>query len=57
MEQRFEAFRRHTSQAPLMEKTKDLFEQQGQFEHYTLVAAREPQPAEQSTDLFAGLRA
>ncbi len=56
MGQRLEAFRQHTSQAPLMEKTKDLFEQQGQFEHYTLVAAREPQPAEQSTSLFAGLK-
>jgi LmbE family N-acetylglucosaminyl deacetylase len=55
MQQRFEAFRQHHSQAPLMEKTKDLFEQQGQSEHYTLVATREPQAASQATDLFAGL--
>ncbi len=55
MEQRFEAFRQHASQAPLMEKTKDLFQEHGQFEHYTLVAAREPQPVALATDLFAGL--
>jgi hypothetical protein len=56
MGQRLEAFRQHTSQAPLMEKTKDLFEELGQFEYYTQIAAREPQPAEQSTSLFAGLK-
>ncbi len=55
MEQRFEAFRQHQSQAPLLHKTKDLFEEQGQFEYYTLIAAREPQPAEQAINLFAGL--
>jgi LmbE family N-acetylglucosaminyl deacetylase len=55
MAQRLEAFRQHTSQKPLMEKTKDLFEELGHFEYYTQVAARDPQPAERSTDLFAGL--
>jgi LmbE family N-acetylglucosaminyl deacetylase len=56
MQQRFEAFRQHQSQAPLMEKTKDLFEEFGQFEYYTLIAAREPQVAEEGTDLFAKSR-
>ena len=55
MDQRHEAFRQHQSQAPLMEKTKDLFEELGQYEYYTLTAARDPQPAEQATSLFAGL--
>lgn len=55
MQQRLEAFRQHQSQAPLMERTKDLFEELGQDEYYTLIAAREPQPAEQQSDLFTGL--
>jgi LmbE family N-acetylglucosaminyl deacetylase len=56
MEKKQEAFRQHTSQAPLMERTRELFEKYGQQELYTLVAAREPQPAEHTTDMFAGLR-
>ena len=55
MQRRHEAFRQHTSQAPLMEKTKSLFEQFGQYEYYALIAARDPQPAQQSTDMFEGL--
>ena len=55
MERKQEAFRQHTSQAPLMERTKDLFEQFGQCEYYTLVAAKDPQPASQTTDMFTGL--
>ena len=50
-----EAFRQHTSQAPLMERTKAMFEQHGHSEHYTLAAARTPQPATHTTSLFAGL--
>ena len=50
-----EAFAKHTSQRPLMEDTRDLFARHGQHEFYTLAAAREPQPATQQTDLFAGL--
>jgi LmbE family N-acetylglucosaminyl deacetylase len=50
-----EAFRRHVSQAPLMEKTKGMFEQYGAEEFYTLVATAEPQAARQGTDLFEGL--
>ena len=55
MERKQEAFRKHTSQAPLMERTKHLFEEHGQSEFYTLVAAREPQPARPAIDMFAGL--
>jgi len=50
-----EAFRQHTTQAPLMEKTKDLFAQFGHTEHYALVAAREPQACRKMTSLFSGL--
>lgn len=50
-----EAFRQHTSQAPLMERTKEFFEKYGHEEFYTLAATTEPQPAQFSTDLFEGL--
>jgi LmbE family N-acetylglucosaminyl deacetylase len=50
-----EAFRQHVSQAPLMERTKDFFARHGAEEFYALVAAAEPQPAHQGTDLFEGL--
>jgi LmbE family N-acetylglucosaminyl deacetylase len=56
MERRHEAFRQHKSQAPLMEQTKATFERLGQNEHYMLAAAREPQPARQTTSLFEGLQ-
>jgi LmbE family N-acetylglucosaminyl deacetylase len=50
-----EAFRQHASQAPLMERTRELFAQYGAEEFYTLLAASTPQPAQMLTDLFAGL--
>ena len=55
MGRRHEAFRRHASQAPLMEKTRAMFEQFGQYEHYALIAQREPGPAAAMSDLFSGL--
>jgi LmbE family N-acetylglucosaminyl deacetylase len=54
-ERKTEAFRRHRSQAPLMEKTKEIFEKYGAEEFYTLMAIAEPQAARQGTDLFDGL--
>ncbi len=54
-ERKQEAFRAHKSQAPLMERTKPIFEKHGGTERYALAAAPEPQPATQSTDLFAGV--
>ncbi len=54
-ERKAEAFRAHTSQAPLQRSTKDFFEQHGGQEFYTLLAAETPQPANHATDLFAGL--
>ncbi len=54
-ERKMEAFRRHVSQAPLMEKTKEIFERYGPEEFYTLVATAEPQAARLVTDLFEGL--
>jgi LmbE family N-acetylglucosaminyl deacetylase len=50
-----EAFRAHTSQAPLMERTKQMFAEHGQREFYTLAAAREPGAAEVVDSLFVGL--
>ncbi len=50
-----EAFRRHASQAPLMEKTRTMFVEHGAFEFYTLAAAREPQAATVVDGLFDGL--
>jgi LmbE family N-acetylglucosaminyl deacetylase len=50
-----EAFRQHTSQAPLVEQTKELFENYGVKEFYTLVATKQPQAAQLMTDLFEGL--
>jgi LmbE family N-acetylglucosaminyl deacetylase len=54
-ERKTEAFRKHVSQAPLMEKTRDIFERYGAEEFYSLVAAAEPQAARLTTDLFDGL--
>ena len=54
-ERKAEAFRQHTSQAPLVEQTKELFKKYGTEEFYTLAATKEPQPAQLGTDLFQGL--
>lgn len=54
-ERKIEAFRQHTSQAPLMDRTKELFERYGGEEFYALVASAEPQPVRLSVDLFEGL--
>jgi LmbE family N-acetylglucosaminyl deacetylase len=50
-----EAFRQHVSQAPLMERTREFFEEHGAIEFYALAAAIEPQPATKMIDLFEGL--
>ena len=50
-----EAFTRHSSQRPLLESSKAMFDQFGHTEHYLLAAVKEPQAAEVGTDLFAGL--
>jgi LmbE family N-acetylglucosaminyl deacetylase len=55
LERKYEAFRQHVSQAPLIEKTKDMFAKYGAEEFYALVATAEPQPARQGKDLFEGL--
>ncbi len=54
-ERKAEAFRAHTSQAPLMERTKELFERYGGEEFYALVASVAAQPVRVSSDLFEGL--
>lgn len=54
-ERKSEAFRQHISQAPLMEQTKQFFEQHGAQEFYALIASSESQPSRQTTDLFEGL--
>jgi LmbE family N-acetylglucosaminyl deacetylase len=55
MERKRQAFLAHASQAPLVERTRAVFEEFGGFEHYTLAASPTPQPAVQTQDLFAGL--
>ena len=57
LQRKMEAFRAHTSQTPLVERTKDLFATHGDYEFYALAASPEARPAEQATDLFAGLEA
>jgi LmbE family N-acetylglucosaminyl deacetylase len=54
-ERKTEAFRRHVSQAPLMERTKPFFAEHGSEEFYTLVAAATPGPVGLLKDLFDGL--
>lgn len=55
MAKRQEAFAQHTSQRPLMERTRAMFEEFGQAEYYALASVREPQAAKQVTGLFEGL--
>ena len=50
-----EAFRAHASQAPLMERTRELFARYGGEEFYTLMAGAEAKQAHLATDLFEGL--
>jgi LmbE family N-acetylglucosaminyl deacetylase len=52
---KFEAFRAHTSQLPLMDNFKADFEKRAAQEFYTLAATPEPLPAVQMTGLFEGL--
>ncbi|WP_218884608.1 PIG-L family deacetylase [Tunturiibacter empetritectus] len=54
-ERKNEAFRRHVSQAPLMEKTKEIFARYGAEEFYALAATTKPQICKLQTDLFEGL--
>ncbi len=55
LEQKRKAFQQHTSQAPLMERTRAMFEEHGKEERYMLAYTTAPQPAMQTTDLFAGV--
>lgn len=52
---KFEAFRAHTSQLPLMERFQSYFEKRAGQEVYTLAASPNPRPAVQVTSLFADL--
>jgi LmbE family N-acetylglucosaminyl deacetylase len=54
---KFDAFRAHTSQVPLMDRFESFFEKHGGTEHYTLAATPHPQPASHATDLFDQLDA
>ena len=56
MEKRHQAFRRHVTQAPLMEQTAATFKEFGTTEHYLLTATREPREALQQTSFFDGLQ-
>jgi LmbE family N-acetylglucosaminyl deacetylase len=50
-----QAFAAHTTQAPLLEQVRPLFEKHGQQERYALAACITPQPATQSNDMFEGV--
>ncbi len=54
-QRKIDAFRAHTTQGPLLDQVLPIFEQHGQQEFYTLMATPAPQPAIQTTDMFAGI--
>ena len=55
-EKKVEAFRKHTTQAPLFEKVrKNLGHGMGRYEMYHLAATSSPREAELETDLFEGV--
>ena len=54
-DRKVEALAAHTSQGPLLEQVRPIFQRHGQEERYTLAAAITPQPATQSTDLFESI--
>ena len=49
------AFEAHTSQAPLMDRARLVFEDHGGDERYVLAYTSAPQAATQTDDLFAGV--
>ena len=54
-QRKFDAFRAHTSQLPLMDKFESYFKKRAGLEVYTLANSPSPGPAVQATDLFSGL--
>ena len=54
-ERKQRAFEAHSSQAPLMDRARLVFEDHGNDERYTLAYTTAPQSATQTTDLFAGV--
>ena len=54
-EQKRKAFEQHTSQAPLMDRARLVFDQHGDEERYVLAYTTDPQPATQTIDLFEGV--
>ena len=55
LDRKLQAFREHTSQTPLVEKTRSLFERYGDHEFYTLAASPDATEAKIVEDLFSGL--
>jgi LmbE family N-acetylglucosaminyl deacetylase len=54
-QRKIDAFRAHTTQAPLLAQVLPVFEEHGQQEFYTLMATPEARAAVQATDMFEGL--
>ena len=52
LSRKWDAFRAHVSQAPLMERTQAFFREHGRYEFYTLAADVKPQAVEQRDDPF-----
>ncbi len=49
---KLQAMQAHTTQAPLMERARPIFDEHGGQERYLLAASVIPQPAMQSTEMF-----
>ncbi len=54
-ERKFEAFRKHTTQAVLLEKSRSIWHGSESVEHYLLIAARGLIPADSDSAMFQGI--
>ena len=54
-ERKFEAFSKHTTQAVLLEKSRDIWQQTAGLEHYLLVASRRFQGTDSDAAMFQGV--
>jgi LmbE family N-acetylglucosaminyl deacetylase len=52
---KLQAMQAHTTQSPLMERSRPIFDEYGGQERYLLAASVIPQPATQSTEMFESI--
>ena len=55
LQQKMDAFRKHTSQLPVFDKVKPFWDTYGSTEHYVLAAASAPQPAQHAISFFSDI--